>query len=101
QHLRDRYIIESEQNSGLGRYDLALEPKDKTQLGFVFEFKRALQADNSLQTSAQKALQQIQELRYHTNLFKRGVNKVIALGMAFKAKDVAIVHKALTEFGGT
>ena len=97
QHLRDRYIIESEQISGLGRYDLALEPKDKTQLGFVFEFKRGLQADNSLQASAQKALQQIQELQYHTNLLKRGVPKVIALGMAFRHKEVAIAHTELTQ----
>ncbi|MEM7403581.1 MAG: PD-(D/E)XK nuclease domain-containing protein, partial [Myxococcota bacterium] len=76
---------------------LALEPKDKTQLGFVFEFKRALQSDKSLQTAAQKALQQIQDMHYHTNLVKRGVHKVIALGMAFKAKQVAIAHKTLTE----
>ncbi|MEM7402981.1 MAG: AAA family ATPase [Myxococcota bacterium] len=97
QHLRDRYIIESEQTSGLGRYDLALEPKDKSQLGFVFEFKRALQAESSLQASAQKALQQIQQLQYHTNLFKRGVQRVIALGMAFKHKQVAIAHTELTQ----
>ncbi|MEM7403206.1 MAG: PD-(D/E)XK nuclease domain-containing protein, partial [Myxococcota bacterium] len=97
QHLRDRYIIESEQTSGLGRYDLALEPKDKTQLGFVFEFKRALKTDNCLQTSAQKALQQIQELRYHTNLLKRGVQRVIALGLAFQKKEVAIAYTELTQ----
>ncbi|MEM7403364.1 MAG: PD-(D/E)XK nuclease domain-containing protein, partial [Myxococcota bacterium] len=100
QHLRDRYIIESEQTSGLGRYDLALEPKDKTQLGFVFEFKRALRADSSLQASAQKALQQIQQLQYHTNLFKRGVQRVIALGLGFRGKQVAIAHTELTQTSG-
>ncbi|MEM7402891.1 MAG: PD-(D/E)XK nuclease domain-containing protein, partial [Myxococcota bacterium] len=101
QHLRDRYMIESEQISGLGRYDLALEPKDKTQLGFVFEFKRALRAENSLQTSAQKALQQIQDLHYHSNLFKRGVRRVIALGMGFRGKQVAIAHTELTQASST
>ncbi|MEM7403218.1 MAG: PD-(D/E)XK nuclease domain-containing protein, partial [Myxococcota bacterium] len=97
QHLRDRYVIESEQTSGLGRYDLALEPKDKSQLGFVFEFKRALQAENSLQASAKKALLQIQQLQYHTNLFKRGVQRVIALGLGFRGKQVAVAHAELTQ----
>ena len=101
QHLRDRYIIESEQASGLGRYDLALEPKDKTQFGFVFEFKRALQADKSLQACAQKALRQIQDLHYHTNLFKRGVRRVIALGMGFKGTACEVAYKTITQNDAT
>ncbi|MEM7588679.1 MAG: AAA family ATPase [Myxococcota bacterium] len=95
QHLRDRYIIDSEQISGMGRYDLALEPKDKTAPGFVFEFKRALQADDSLQASAAKALQQIQDKQYHVSLMKRGAQTIIALGFAFQGKKVAIAHTTL------
>ncbi|MEM7495315.1 MAG: AAA family ATPase [Myxococcota bacterium] len=92
QYLRDRYIVDSQRESGLGRYDLALEPKDKSKPGFVLEFKTCLRQSDSLDETAQKALRQIQEKRYHINLFQRGVKSVIALGLAFKGKETAVAH---------
>ncbi|MEM7403449.1 MAG: AAA family ATPase, partial [Myxococcota bacterium] len=96
-HLRDRYIVDSQRESGLGRYDLALEPKDKKLPGFVMEFKTCIHDTASLNDTAQQALQQIQDKQYHTDLAKRGVQPIIALGFAFAHKKVAIVHKTLTE----
>ncbi|MEM7402795.1 MAG: PD-(D/E)XK nuclease domain-containing protein [Myxococcota bacterium] len=96
-HLRDRYIVDSQRESGLGRYDLALEPKDKTLPGFVMEFKTCLNSTQSLNDTAQQALQQIQDKQYHTDLIKRGVKTVIALGFAFFQKQVAVAHTELTQ----
>ncbi|MEM7495518.1 MAG: PD-(D/E)XK nuclease domain-containing protein [Myxococcota bacterium] len=95
-YLRDRYVIDSEQFSGLGRYDLALEPKDKSLPGFVLEFKKCLRPSDSLLETAQQALRQIQDRHYHVNLTKRGVETVIALGLAFKGKEAAVKHECLS-----
>ncbi|MEM7403330.1 MAG: PD-(D/E)XK nuclease domain-containing protein [Myxococcota bacterium] len=96
QHLQDRYIVDSQRESGLGRYDLALEPREKTLPGFVMEFKTCMGDAASLNNNAQQALQQIQDKQYHVELVKRGVKPIIALGLAFRGKKVAIAHKTLT-----
>ncbi|MEM7589152.1 MAG: AAA family ATPase, partial [Myxococcota bacterium] len=97
QHLRDRYIVDSQRESGLGRYDLALEPRDKTKLGFVLEFKSCIRESDSLSETAQTALQQIQDKHYHVHLMERGVKTVIALGLAFKGKQATVAHATLTK----
>ncbi|MEM7495743.1 MAG: AAA family ATPase, partial [Myxococcota bacterium] len=95
QYLRDRYVIRSERESGVGRYDLALEPKDKSMPGFVLEFKKGLRADGTLQQAAAKALRQIKEREYHADLLNRGVEQVIALGLAFWGKKACVRYEHL------
>ncbi|MEM7496145.1 MAG: AAA family ATPase, partial [Myxococcota bacterium] len=87
QALRNRYIVASQRESGLGRYDLALEPKDKSKPGFVLEFKTCLRPSDSLSDTAQQALRQIQDKTYHAEMLNRGVEQVIALGLAFRGKE--------------
>ncbi|MEM7402479.1 MAG: PD-(D/E)XK nuclease domain-containing protein [Myxococcota bacterium] len=101
QHLQDRYIVDSQRESGLGRYDLALEPRDKTLPGFVIEFKTCIGDATSLNDTAQQALQQIQDKQYHVELTKRGVRPIIALGLAFAGKQVAVAHTELTQGSST
>ncbi|MEM7588937.1 MAG: AAA family ATPase [Myxococcota bacterium] len=96
QYLRDRYHIRSERESGTGRYDLALEPKNNTLRGFVMEFKKGLRADGTLQQAAEKALKQIQDKSYHTDLLQRGIKQVIAIGLAFRGKQVAVAYTNLS-----
>ncbi|MEM7589162.1 MAG: AAA family ATPase [Myxococcota bacterium] len=96
-YLRDRYIVDSQRESGLGRYDLALEPKDKTLPGFVMEFKTCVRETDSLTDTVQQALQQIQDKQYHMNLMKRGVQTIIALGFAFRGKEVTVKHTTLAK----
>ncbi|MEM7494535.1 MAG: PD-(D/E)XK nuclease domain-containing protein, partial [Myxococcota bacterium] len=62
----------------------------------VLEFKTCLRQSDSLDETAQKALRQIQEKRYHINLFQRGIKSVIALGLAFRGKEVAVTHRELS-----
>ncbi|MEM7495288.1 MAG: PD-(D/E)XK nuclease domain-containing protein [Myxococcota bacterium] len=97
QYLRDRYHIRSERESGGGRYDLALEPRDKSMPGFVLEFKKGLRADGTLEQAADKALRQIKEREYHTDLLNRGVEQVIALGLAFRGKEACVAHATLDQ----
>lgn len=86
--LGDKYIITSNRESGYGRYDIALEPKDKRNYGLIFEFK--IGDKNSIEDKAKEALAQINEKKYDTSMKNNGVSKVIKIGMAFSGKDVAI-----------
>ncbi|MGL5971085.1 MAG: PD-(D/E)XK nuclease domain-containing protein, partial [Cetobacterium sp.] len=86
--LGDKYIITSNRESGYGRYDIALEPKDKNNFGLIFEFK--IGDKNSIHEKAKEALAQINEKKYDISMKNNGVSKVIKIGMAFSGKDVAI-----------
>ncbi|MCQ8212714.1 ATP-binding protein [Cetobacterium somerae] len=86
--LGDKYIITSNRESGYGRYDIALEPKDKRNYGLIFEFK--IGDKTSIEEKAKKALSQIKEKKYDTSMKNNGVSKVIKIGMAFSGKDVVI-----------
>ncbi|MGL4988841.1 MAG: AAA family ATPase, partial [Cetobacterium sp.] len=86
--LGDKYTITSNRESGYGRYDIALEPKDKKNFGLIFEFK--IGDKNSIGVKAKEALAQIDEKKYDISMKNNGVSKVIKIGMAFSGKDVAI-----------
>ncbi|MGL4946797.1 MAG: AAA family ATPase [Cetobacterium sp.] len=91
--LGDKYIITSNRESGYGRYDIALEPKDKKNYGFIFEFKIA--DKNSIHEKAKEALAQINEKKYYISMKNNGVSKIIKIGMAFSNKDVAIENEVI------
>ncbi len=94
QQVRERYYIRSERESGWGRYDLMLEPKDKSKLGVVLEFKRSWELEQ-LQAVAQGAVQQIKDKGYSQELFSRGVKSVLAVGLAFCGKQLLVKHETL------
>ena len=86
--LGDKYVITSNRESGYGRYDIALEPKNKKNYGLIFEFK--VGNENSIEEKAKEALTQIDEKRYDISMKNNGVSKIIKIGMAFSGKDVTI-----------
>lgn len=92
--LGDKYIITSNRESGEGRYDIALEPKDMKNYGLIFEFKVSEEPEK-LEEQAQKALHQIEAKGYPRDLEHRGVRKIIEIGMAFSGKRVAIKSKKI------
>lgn len=89
--LHDTYRIYSNRESGLGRYDVALIPNDKNQMGLVIEFK-TIKSANQLENEAKQALQQIKTKLYSTELSHAGITQVLQLGMAFAGKQVAIAY---------
>ena len=92
----ENYIITSNRESGFGRYDIMLEPKDKQSQkypGIVIEFKVINpRKENSLEETVEAALKQIEDRNYDTELINRGVNKenIHHYGFAFKSKEVLI-----------
>ena len=72
--LSDRYYISSNRESGEGRFDIQLEPKDNSQLGYIIEFKAGKNlSDTELADSASSAIQQIQSKKYSTDMEYHGI----------------------------
>lgn len=91
--LEDRYIITSNRESGFGRYDIMLEPKNKEEVAIIIEFKVFnTRRDKSIEETVQAALQQIEDRNYEADLIARGVPKenIRKYGFAFQGKEVCI-----------
>ena len=91
--LRREYIITSNRESGFGRYDVTMEPKDKTKDAMILEFKVYDPMDEkNLSETVEKALAQIEEKQYEADLIARGIQKekIRKYGFAFEGKKVLI-----------
>jgi len=92
--LKDRYEVKSNRESGLGRYDVMLIPKEIHDLGIVMEFKKVGRFEElEIEAAVESALQQIEEKQYAQELLDRGISKILYLGFAFKGKQVLIRSK--------
>ena len=87
--LKDSYYVNSNRESGLGRYDIMLEPKDKNQNSFIMEFK-VLESDEeySLEDTIANAKKQIEDKMYEQNLRERGFDNITKMVYAFHGKNV-------------
>ena len=85
--LADTHTVQSNKESGDGRYDVMLIPKDTTQLGLILEFKVAEEGD-TLSEVAEQALKQIDERNYETELRQKAIQKILKIGLAFRGKSV-------------
>ena len=91
--LAGRYIITSNRESGFGRYDVVMEPKNRTDNAVIMEFKvRDSSEEKSLADTAEEALKQIEELQYQADLENRGISgdRIRKYGFAFEGKEVLI-----------
>ena len=86
--LRDTYYVNSNRESGFGRYDIMLEPHDKNGNSFIMEFKVADSfEDESIEEVIESAKKQIEEKGYESNLRERGFNNITKIVFAFKGKE--------------
>ena len=91
--LEERYTILSNRESGFGRYDVILEPKNETDDAIILEFKVHDETDeNTLADTVSAALEQIEEKQYATVLIAKGIseNRIRKYGFAFEGKKVLI-----------
>lgn len=83
--------MQSNKESGYGRYDVMLIPHDKSKLGLVLEFKTLRDPAISLTQGAEQALQQVIDRRYAGTLRAQGIQQVLQVGLAFRGKDVKVI----------
>lgn len=87
------YVISSNRESGLGRYDVVMEPRDKHDMAYVLEFKvKDSDCENTLEETVENALAQIEDKKYDEMLIERGIPKerIRHYGFAFEGKKVLI-----------
>ena len=93
--LDNRYIITSNRESGEGRYDISLCPKDSKMPGIIIELKAEKDADEKeLKELAKVALKQIIDKKYDIEMQTKGIKNVIKYGVAFSGKHVEIAIEA-------
>ena len=90
--LSDRYVLTSNRESGFGRYDVMLEPRNIKDGGMILEFKVQDSEEKELRDTVEAALDQIDEKRYDIMLLEKGVakEKIRKYGFAFCGKKVLI-----------
>ena len=87
--LKDTYYVNSNRESGYGRYDIMLEPKEKNGNSFIMEFKvLENEEEKTIEDTISNAKKQIEEKGYETTLRERGFTNITKMVFAFKGKDV-------------
>ena len=91
-YLEGEYITKSNIESGLGRYDFVIEPKNKTKRAFIMEFKATDSVEN-LEEVSKEALRQIEDKKYDISLKQNGIKDITYMGIAFCGKQIKIEYK--------
>ncbi|MGE5343560.1 MAG: AAA family ATPase, partial [Candidatus Omnitrophota bacterium] len=89
--ITNTHEVKSNRESGYGRYDIMIIPKDPSRIGYVIEFKTVdKRGKETVKTALDAALKQIEEKKYETELIERGIKQIKKLGIAFSGKTVSV-----------
>ena len=88
-NLTGEYEIYSNKESGLGRFDISVIPKEKDKTAFIMELK-TIRKRETKEESLEEALKQINDKKYEIEIIKRGITDIMKLGVVFDGKEVWI-----------
>ncbi|WP_297429652.1 AAA family ATPase [Clostridium sp.] len=91
--LSNEYEVNSNKESGYGRYDVMMIPKDISKIGIIIEFKKIdYFLDDTIEKATEEALKQIKEKKYEAELQQKGVKNIINLAIVFKGKEIKVTQ---------
>ena len=99
QGLENRYILDSNRESGVGRFDIMLTPKvvnkggNSEQKGVIIELK--VGDKGKLKILSKEALKQIEEKKYYKNLEEQGLTDARLIGIAFNKKEAEVTLREI------
>ncbi len=89
--MDNQYKIKSNRESGDGRFDASLIPREKRYPGIILELKwKEKLSDVELKKWSNEALKQIGELRYDSEMKEDGITEILKFGIAFSGKKVCV-----------
>lgn len=88
--LGSQYQVRSNRESGLGRFDIELLPMVKNMPGFIFELKHTKDMNIDLDSLADSALRQIDNMKYDAELKAFGFDDIVKIGIAFRQKSAVV-----------
>lgn len=89
--MDNQYKIKSNRESGDGRFDVSLIPREKRYPGIILELKwKENLSDVELEKWSNEALKQIGELRYDSEMKEDGITEILKFGIAFSGKKVCV-----------
>ena len=89
--MDNQYKIKSNRESGDGRFDVFLIPREKRYPGIILELKwKEKLSDVELEKWSNEALKQIGELRYDSEMKEDGITEILKFGIAFSGKKVCV-----------
>ena len=91
-YLDRDYYVNSNRESGLGRYDVIIEPKNKNNRGYILEFK-VVKDEKDLKNTTKEAIEQIIDKKYDTQLKEREVKDITLIGIAFFGKIIKVNYQ--------
>ena len=91
--LSNTHEVKSNKESGYGRYDVMIIPKDISKIGIIIEFKKInTLSKESIEEGTLKALTQIEDMKYSQELINKGIKNIIKIAIVFKGKEVEITQ---------
>lgn len=91
-NISDEYYIGSNREYGLGRPDIVMIPKDKSQKAYIIEFKNEYTSSKkTAEDAAREAIRQIEEKKYEAGVKNTGVKEVMKIGLGFKGKEMKVL----------
>ena len=92
--LTQTHDVRSNRETGFGRADIVVTPKDPTKLGIILEFKRC-DSEKALARDAKKALVQIGQMHYIAEQKAQGITQILLVGVSFHGKKIALKSKKI------
>lgn len=91
--ISNTHEVKSNKESGFGRYDVMIIPKNTSKPGIIIEFNKInVLSKATIEQGTVEALKQIEDMKYEQELLNEGIKDIIKIAIVFKGKEVKITQ---------